>query len=139
MTSAQTKLYWRQWSKVRKTLLELGEFSPAEADQERHEIHRRALGHDKSSKALTNRDLNVILDHFDSYLVLTGGPSQPLDRERRSLLYAIGQIGLPDPYITQIALDAAGTADWQTLPLPELRKLRFTLVTRAAAARRKAS
>jgi hypothetical protein len=140
MTKSQTSKYWREWSKVRKLLLELGEFSKEDADQERHEIHIRALGQDKSSKALTNRDLDAIFDHFESYLVLLSGPqiappraeTQPAKR----LIWAIDQLHLPPPYIEAISTDQYGRADWRNLPADQLSKLRFTL---AARARKKAA
>lgn len=142
MTKAQNSLYWRTWSKVRKTLIEMGGYSPADADAERHEIHRQALGADKSSKEITNRDLDAILDHFQSYLVLAEGPttgparteSQPVKR----LIYAIQQTGLPEPYLESIARDQFGTSDWRSLDEARLAKLRFTAISRAAA-RRKAA
>jgi hypothetical protein len=143
MTPAQTKKYWREWSKVRKVLTELGDFSKADADEERHEIHRRALGQDKSSKALTNRDLDAIFDHFQSYLVLLQGPTtgptradtQPLKR----ILWAIDHLGLPTAYIESIARDQFGSGDWRALTLDQLTKLRFTLASRQASRRRKAA
>jgi hypothetical protein len=135
MTKSQTAKYWREWAKVRKLLLDLGEFSKEDADQERHEIHIRALGQDKSSKALTNRDLDAIFDHFESYLVLLAGPqsgpsradSQPVKR----LLWAIDQLGLPAPYIEAISHDQFGTQEWRKLTAEQLTKLRFTLAARA--------
>lgn len=140
MTKAQSSLYWRTWSKVRKVLIEMGGYSKEDADAERHEIHRQALGNDKSSTALNNRDLDAILDHFQSYLVLADGPrkgptraeTQPVSR----LIWAINQTGLPEPYIESIARDQFGTSDWRALNEAQLSKLRFTAVSRAAARRK---
>jgi hypothetical protein len=140
MTKAQSSLYWRTWSKVRKVLIDFGGYSKEDADAERHEIHRQALGNDKSSTALTNRDLDAILDHFQSYLVLADGPStgpsraasQPVSR----LIWAISQTGLPEPYLESIARDQFGTSEWRKLDEHQLAKLRFTAVSRAAARRK---
>lgn len=143
MTKSQTAKYWREWSKVRKLLVDLGDFSTSDADQERHEIHVRALGADKSSKALTNRDLDAIFDHFESYLILLSGPQSGPSRAElqpvKRLIWAINKLGLPAPYIEAICRDQFHTSDWQALSAEQLSKLRFTLVSRsrrkAAAAR----
>jgi len=135
LSPAQKSLYWRTWSKVRKTYIELGEFSPSEADQQRHELHRSALGQDKSSTAFTNRDLDAILDQFQAVLVLTDGPqtgapralSQPLNR----LIYAIQALALPPAYVAAIARDEFHTDAWEALDEAALTRLRFTLTTRA--------
>lgn len=122
-------------------LVEMGDFSKDDADAERKEIHRRALGCDKSSKDLTNKDLDLIFDSFKSYLVLLEGPTKKSDvpdGECKRLIWAITQTGLPDPYLNSIAFDQFGVDDWRTLPESKLAKFRFTAVTRAAA-RRKAA
>jgi hypothetical protein len=138
MTAAQTKKYWREWAAVRRLLVDLGEFSKAEADQERHEIHIRALGSDKSSKDLTNRDLDRIFDAFDSYSVLLSGPSTTLSRTstqpQRRLIYSIERLGLGDSYIARITLDGeAKTADWRSLSAAQLLRLSYTLASRLRA------
>ena len=135
MTKSQTAKYWREWAKVRRLLVDLGEFSKEDADQERHQIHLRALGQDKSSKALTNRDLDAIFDHFESYLVLLAGPQSGPSRAEtqpaKRLIWAIDHLRLPAPYIEAISRDQFGTPAWQTLTADQLTKLRFTLVSRA--------
>lgn len=140
MTKAQSSLYWRTWAKVRKTLIELGGFSKEDADLERHEIHRQALGSDKSSKLLNNRDLDAILDHFQSYLVLadgpTSGPARTSSQPCKRLIWSIEQTGLPEPYLESIARDQFQTSDWRALTEHQLTKFRFTAVSRAAARRK---
>lgn len=54
MTAKQTALYFREWGKVHKRF----------PDIDRHDLHIRALGSDKSSKAFTNSDLDKILAAF---------------------------------------------------------------------------
>jgi hypothetical protein len=54
MTKAQTQLYFREWAAVRK----------AQPDADRHELHVKALGKDKSSKAFTNSDFDRVLQVF---------------------------------------------------------------------------
>jgi hypothetical protein len=140
MSPAQHGRYWRDWGKIRKMLVEMGDFSKADADAERKQIHIQALGRDKSSKDLTNKDLDKIFEHFASYLVLINGPkdasavSQPVKR----LIWAIDQLGLPEPYLESISRDMFGTSEWRKLPEDQLTKFRFTATVRSRA-RRKAS
>jgi len=63
MTPAQTALYFREWGRVRAHYLAKG-IDPKQADHKRHELHRRALGVDKSSKTFTNADLDKVLAVF---------------------------------------------------------------------------
>ena len=141
MTPAQKSRYWRDWSKIRKMLVEMGDFSKEDADAERHEIHRRALGRDKSSKDFTNRDLDAIFDHFQTYIVLIDGPQKTAgpDGECKRLIWAITQTGLPEAYLEAISQDQFGTPDWRSLPEADLVKFRFTAVSRAAAKRKAAN
>jgi hypothetical protein len=134
---AQMKRYRAEWAKVKKVLTTMGEFSDEDAEQERHAITRAALGCDKSSKDFTQRDLDTILDHFDEYLVLLNGPrsgpsradSQPVKR----LIYAVEQLGLPEPYLQAISRDQYNTSDWRALTERQLVRFRFTCVNRARA------
>lgn len=54
MTTAQTKLYWREWAAVRRQ----------QPDADRHAIHEHALGRDVSSKSLTNHQFDHVLAAF---------------------------------------------------------------------------
>jgi hypothetical protein len=63
MNAAQTMLYFREWGVVRKHYLAKG-LDPKQADNKRHELHKRALGRDKSSKDFTNADLDKVLAVF---------------------------------------------------------------------------
>jgi hypothetical protein len=63
MTTLQTRLYWREWGRARERFLGLG-FTNAQADAKRHELHLKALGKAKSSKALNNADLDKVLAAF---------------------------------------------------------------------------
>lgn len=141
MTPAQHRRYWREWSQIRKLLTGMGEYSAEDADQERKEIHRKALGYDKSSKDLTNRDLDKIYPAFAAYLVLIKGPStaptgpsQPCKR----LIWAIEKLQLDEPYLVDISWDQFGTEEWRTLNEEQLTHFRFTATARAAAKKRAA-
>lgn len=64
MTKKQTALYWRTWNKVRIELISKGFATTETADQNRHEIHIKALGYDASSKSLTNDEFDRVLAQF---------------------------------------------------------------------------
>lgn len=66
MNEAQLRLYRREWGACRKVLRGLGR-DAAQADAERHAIHVRALGRDKSSLELTNAEFDKVLAVFRSY------------------------------------------------------------------------
>lgn len=135
MTPAQNKSYWRLWSKVRKALVELGDFSKEDADAERHLIHERALGTPKSSKDFNkSTDVDKVFQAFDEYLVLFDGPkigNRAQDQPRLRLIYAIEQLALGDAYVAKISTDQFGTTDWRGLTERQLTKLRFTCTARA--------
>ena len=139
MTLFQKNKYWRMWGRVRKALVELGDFSKDDADSERHAIHLEALGSPKSSKDFTNADIDAIFDAFDRILVIYDGPGNQ-DRAARQpvarLIYAIDQLGLDEPYIAAIARDQFQTSAWRDLTEAQLTRFRFTL-SRAARARSK--
>lgn len=142
MNDRQTKLYLRRWGAVRKVLRELGEFSPKQADAERHVIHIEALGFDKSSKDFTNKDLDKVLDKFEQRLVLFTGPlkssredTQPLKRT----IYGIESHGFPDAYLNAITRDAFLVDDWRTLDLDRMRKFHLTVIGRSRAKKKAAA
>lgn len=64
MSPAQINLYWRKWSACKRALAKLGR--PTD-DAARHALHQQALGVAKSSKHLTNRDLDRVLAAFASF------------------------------------------------------------------------
>lgn len=63
MTAAQTNLYFFEWGRVRKQYIGKG-LDPKQADNKRHELHRRALSRDKSSKDFTNAELDRVIAVF---------------------------------------------------------------------------
>jgi hypothetical protein len=63
VSPAQTALYFREWGAVRAHFVARG-IDPKQADAKRHELHRKALGVDKSSKDFTNADLDKVLSAF---------------------------------------------------------------------------
>jgi hypothetical protein len=71
MTAAQHRKYLSEWGLVRKHFRAKG-LEPKACDAKRHELHKRALGHDKSSLDLTNAE-------FDAVLAVFSGISRPAD------------------------------------------------------------
>jgi len=54
VTEKQEHLYWREWQAVRA----------AWPEADRHELHARALGEDKSHRLFSNRDFDLVLAEF---------------------------------------------------------------------------
>jgi hypothetical protein len=71
MTAAQHRKYLSEWGLVRKHFRAKG-LEPKACDAKRHELHKRALGYDVSSKKLTNAE-------FDAVLAVFSGISRPND------------------------------------------------------------
>lgn len=71
MTFAQHRKYLSEWGLVRKHFRAQG-LEPKACDAKRHELHKKALGHDKSSLDLTNAE-------FDKVLAVFSGISRPMD------------------------------------------------------------
>jgi hypothetical protein len=63
MTAAQTKLYFFEWGQVRKHYLAKG-IDAKQVDAKRHELHQRALGRARSSKDLSNAELDKVIAVF---------------------------------------------------------------------------
>jgi len=63
MSPAQQAKYWWEWARVRDWYVAHGKTKP-EADAMRHELHKKALGADKSTKVFTNRDLDKVFSAF---------------------------------------------------------------------------
>lgn len=58
MTTAQDKLYWREWAAVKR-------MAGDEASENlRHDLHIRALGEDKSHKDFSNAEFDLVLGAF---------------------------------------------------------------------------
>lgn len=135
MTPAQNQLYFREWAKAKSVYVTYAGYSPKEAEALRHELHRDALGSDKSHLDFTNDDFDAVLDAFASVAVLESGPSDGQSRAesmpRRRAIFAVEKYGLPDPYVMAISVDQFGTPDWRSLSIPDLRLLRITCRKRA--------
>jgi hypothetical protein len=63
VTPAQEGLYFREWGKVRRHLRAQG-IDPKQADAKRHQLHKKALGVDKSHSDFTNADVDKVFAVF---------------------------------------------------------------------------
>lgn len=110
MTPRQTALYFREWGYVRGYCKRHAQPAP-----DRHELHRRALGYDKSSKLFTNAEFDQVLGVFRSISMPGSLNSQvrQLEEKRtrklgkiRELLKCIGlYIDEPEAYALEIIRD----------------------------------
>lgn len=113
MTKAQNRLYWREWAKTRRALIGHGR-TKAEADQERHLLHEKALGYDKSHLDFTNTEFDKILGVFRSWSspadlnAQMRQQDQPAKRSKHVYDQIIGQINElhPDHDIDQAYVEA---------------------------------
>lgn len=63
MSPRKTRLYFWEWGRVRDVLKGRG-MDGALIESRRHQLHKQALGADKSSKDFTNADLDKVLAAF---------------------------------------------------------------------------
>lgn len=165
MTTVQAKkLYWPLWSKALRmawfkhptdglviqsaeplaaeiTLAAQesadAEFRSVTANDLRHAAHRMALGRDKSSSHLTNRELDRIVALFR----ILGDPDDlkarleydhPERGERRRQDYVV-RTAVPEAYARHVAADKFGTTNLDGLNDHQTRELAMTLRCRSAA------
>jgi len=135
MTALQNRLYFREWGRVRSTCKQQGFPIP-----DRHGLHVKALGLDKSHLDFTNEDLDQVLAGFRAISQPENLAAQlrQLDQPRRRLLYSICQMA-PEPYWRAIAQDKFGTSDESRIDLVQLRQLLITLTARARSRQRRAA
>ena len=133
MTALQNRLYFREWGRVRAACKQQGFPIP-----DRHGLHVKALGLDKSHLDFTNDDLDQVLAEFRALSQPDNLDAQLLqqDMPRRRLLYSIRRLA-PEPYWRSIAQDKFGTADETRLDLVQLRQLLITLAARARSRSRR--
>ena len=137
MTKAQIFFYRSMWSSVKSVYMDLGGFSAAEAEEQRHALTVEAIGYPKSSTEFTDEEFDKVLDAFREILTIEWGPhkgpTRAQEMPRLRLIFAIRKIGLPDSYLNEIAADEFKVEDWHALPVEHLEHLRFTAGARARA------
>ena len=150
MTPAQYSLYFREWGKVRTSFIANG-IDPKQADNKRHELHRKALGSDKSSKDFTNSDLDKVLAAFYAITRPTDLVAQlhqiEQPNKRHSELQArardlasrcVSKPGLEGVYLDGMARKIFGPSQYHLLDEKQLASLcgilqrRITQLTRSA-------
>lgn len=136
MTRLQIALYWREWALVRRVA------SDEASDHLRHELHVKALGVDKSSRALNNREFDRVLSEFraisrpadlDAQLRQLAQPRRrilwKIKNEQRALL-SVFMLN-PDAYIAEILQARFHVERIDDLDDPEtLRQFMMTLAAR---------
>jgi len=128
MSPKQNSLYWREWAAVHR----------ADPQADRHELHIRALGKDRSMKDLTNAEFDKVLGVFRSITrpADLDGQLRQIEQPRTRLLYTIDkQFGVN--YATRVARDKFGVTDITRLTDEQLDQLRITLINRKRAMNRK--
>jgi uncharacterized protein YjiS (DUF1127 family) len=113
-------LYFREWGFVRKACK-----AAAVPVPDRHELHRRALGRDRSSKDFSNEEFDKVLAEFRaisqpaSVNAQLRQQRQPRTRLEFSLDELLACIGLyvadAEAYAAGICLDKYGTPDFRDL------------------------
>lgn len=110
------------------------------ANELRHACHLVALGRDKSSLDLTNRELDQVVALFD----LLADPDNlrarialdhPEQEARRRLEWSVEHCGLPEAYVLTVCASKFGTHAWRNLEDVQLRQLIVTLKSRAKSRR----
>ena len=117
MTAAQTKLYWREWAKARRTLISHG-YDASEVNDQRRELTVQALGArvgtTVSSKDLTNRQLDKVLGAFRAVSrpadlnAQLNAQEQPRKRAWFRLRQQAGNAGVDKPYLVSISMHMFG-------------------------------
>ena len=135
MTSLQNRLYFREWGRVRTACKQQGFPIP-----DRHDLHVKALGVDKSHLDFSNEDLDQVLAEFRAISQPDNLAAQlrQQDQPRLRLLYSIRRLA-DEPYWRAIARDKFGTADETRLDLGQLRHLLITLTARVRSRQRRAA
>ena len=124
MTAAQTALYWREWSAVRRV----------QPEADRHELHRRALGRDKSSKLFNNGDLDKVLAEFWAISKPGDLNAQMRQQNQAGLRLRVSiREKVADGYWQSICADRHWPLDLELLTLVQLTQLRDTIAARKCA------
>jgi hypothetical protein len=144
MTASQTALYWREWAACKRALEHHG-YARDELEPQRHRLHIEALGADKSSKALTNAQLDAILAIFRAYsrpgdlheqLRIIDQPGQRLQAHRHRALELVAALGIEEAgriaYLDTMARRLCGRA-WQAVHETDAAKICGVLAARAKA------
>lgn len=121
MTPKQESLYWREWGFVTAYCRVNRQPFP-----DRHMLHEKALGRDKSHKEFSNEDFDQVLGVFRAISRPASVDSQlrQMDQPKIRLLHKIDHelipclklyISHPVEYVLNICLDKFWVQDWRSL------------------------
>ena len=136
MTAKQNAWYWREWQAVRR-------FCAAHElpEPDRHALHIRALGADKSHANFTNKDFDRVLREFWAISKPDSVDAQmrQANMERTRLLEGIRQRAEEYGWggFATILIERFGTKDVESLADAQLVQLRDTLAARLSARQKK--
>lgn len=144
MTAAQTAMYFSLWGRVRDFYRAKG-VDPKQCDAKRHELHRKALGADKSSTDFTNADLDKVKAVFLA-IVEPGNlvaqlnqldqagkrHSDLMERARELASRCVSKPGLEGNYLDGMARKIFGPAQYHLLDEKQLAQLCGILERRIA-------
>ena len=132
--------YYSLWNEIFQKF----EIRGKERDKLRHEIEFEALGIKKSSKNFNKRDFDICFSVARKLLkngdVCISGNDAALDAEQgecRRYVFAIEKICESDEYISEIANDKFGVANWRTLSSYQLWQLLITVKNRMSTITKK--
>ncbi len=139
-TSNTRIAYYSRWNEIFQKF----EIRGKERDKLRHEIEFEALGIKKSSKNFNKRDFDICFSVARKLLkngdVCISGNDAALDAEQgecRRYVFAIEKICESDDYISEIANDKFGVANWRMLSSYQLWQLLITVKNRMSAITKK--
>ena len=120
MTAKQDAFYWREWGALSRRCRAEGWTVP-----DRHALHARALGCDKSHKVFNNADFDQILGVFRGYSQAENVDAQlrqiaqPAARKHAKIEQLMQCLALyvtdAETYVGHICRDKFGAADWNDL------------------------
>jgi hypothetical protein len=96
-------------------------------------MHIAALGFDKSSKKLTNTDLDLVLAEFWKISEPNNLNAQMRQQNMTKIRALHTCRSFPALYVQRICLDRFGTRNFETLGIAQLHQLAMTLNKRAEA------
>jgi Protein of unknown function (DUF1018) len=142
VNEAQLRLYRYEWGRCRKWLRAHGR-TPERADAMRHEIHKAAIGFDKSSLDLTNAELDKVLAKFRSYSegdnldAQLAAEDQPAHRKqalvanvRELAAGVVDREGTEAAYLDGLARRMFKVPEWHALSERQLQVLRGVVTRR---------
>jgi hypothetical protein len=103
-------------------------------DADRHQFHIAALGYERSSRKLTNREFDKVLSGFWAVTKPDSLDAQlrQLNMARTRALYTVRNF--PALYVQRVCMDKYGTRDFEHLNPEQLAQLAMTLNNRTMPA-----